>query len=72
MVAKTQVRQRSHFQVKQRLRHDMAVGAGCWPSARSLHIHVQSFGRFDEITDLVEKASALTLPDFGCRHPAIR
>jgi hypothetical protein len=33
---------------------------------------VQSFGRFDEITDLVEQASALTLPDFGCRHPAIR
>jgi hypothetical protein len=36
----------------------------------SPHIHVQSFGRFDEILYLVEKTSALTLPD--CRplpHP---
>ena len=31
----------------------------------SLHIPVQSFGRFDEILYLVEKISALTLPDFG-------
>jgi len=28
-----------------------------------LPIPGQSFGRFDEITDLVEKASDLTLPD---------
>ena|SRR5258708_766423 len=36
----------------------------------SQHIHVQSFGRFDEILYLVEKTSALTLTD--CRplpHP---
>jgi hypothetical protein len=31
----------------------------------SPHIHVQSFGRFDEILYLVEKTSALTLTD--CR-----
>jgi hypothetical protein len=30
-----------------------------------LHIHVQSFGRFDEILYLIEKTSDLTLPDFG-------
>ena len=36
------------------------------PSRRpSLHIRVQSFGRFDEITYLVEKTAALTLPDLG-------
>jgi hypothetical protein len=34
----------------------------------SLHIHVQSFGRFDEITYLVEKTSDLTL----ARHPRVR
>jgi hypothetical protein len=27
------------------------------PLRSSLHIHVQSFGRFDEITDLVENAA---------------
>jgi hypothetical protein len=32
-----------------------------------LPIHVQSFGRIDEITYLVEKTSALTLPDHGLR-----
>jgi hypothetical protein len=43
------------------------------PSLRpGLHIHVQSFGRFDEIVDLVEKASALTLPDLGRNRPSIR
>jgi hypothetical protein len=30
----------------------------------SLHFHVQSFGRFDEILYLVEKTFALTLTDF--------
>jgi hypothetical protein len=34
----------------------------------SLHIHVQSFGRFDEILNLVEKTSALTLPDLERRR----
>jgi hypothetical protein len=29
----------------------------------SLHIHVQSLGRFDEILYLVEKTSALAVPD---------
>jgi hypothetical protein len=33
------------------------------------HIHVWSFGRFDEITDLVDKASALTL---ACVAESIR
>jgi hypothetical protein len=48
-------------------------GARAWPrrftihvSLRpSLHIHGQSFGRFDEITYLVEKTAGLTLPDLG-------
>jgi hypothetical protein len=35
-----------------------------------LDFRVQSFGRFDEILDLVEKASALTLPDLvRCQIP---
>jgi hypothetical protein len=32
---------------------------------------VQSFGRFDEILDLVEKTSALTLSDFERSQPFI-
>jgi|ERR1022692_1055207 hypothetical protein len=36
------------------------------------HIPVWAFGRFDEITDLVEKASDLTLPDFRSQRPLIR
>jgi hypothetical protein len=36
------------------------------PSLRpSRDIRASAFGRFDEITDLVEKTSALTLPDFA-------
>jgi hypothetical protein len=33
------------------------------PLRPCLHIHVQSFGRFDEILYLVEKTSVLTLTD---------
>jgi len=47
---------------------EVFVWPGCsafiTPSVANLpspHIHVQSFGRFDEITDLVEETSALTL-----------
>jgi hypothetical protein len=35
--------------------------SGSCLAAASLHIHVQSFGRFDEIWYLVEKTSALAL-----------
>jgi hypothetical protein len=38
----------------------------------SLHIHVQSFGRFDEITYLVEKTPDLTIPDSQARRFRIR
>jgi hypothetical protein len=41
-------------------------------AAASLHIHVQSFGRFDEITCLVEKTSDLTLSDLGRGRASIR
>jgi len=38
-------------------------------AAASLHIHVQSFDRFDEILYLVEKSSDLTLPALGRGRP---
>ncbi len=38
----------------------------------SPHIHLRSFGRFDEILYLVENASALTLPDFERRRSSSR
>jgi hypothetical protein len=38
------------------------------PLRPSLHIHVQSFGRSDEILYLVGKTSDLTLPDFVRCH----
>jgi len=38
----------------------------------SPHILVRPFGRFDEITYLVEKTSDLTLPDLGRGRPSIR
>jgi hypothetical protein len=34
-----------------------------WALATTWLAHVQSFGRFDEISDLVEKTPGLTLPD---------
>jgi hypothetical protein len=50
----------------------MFSSARTTPSVANLpcpHIHVRSLGRFDEITDLVEKTPGLALQDFPQDSP---